>query len=83
MSSIKSFLAFPSNGKKDQLHEMLQQLGNCEVIPSTNHELLVVVTEVSDKKEEEQLLAKISESEYCDQISMVAGYNNNQNLQNQ
>ena len=75
---IKSFLAFPSPGKKDELSTALSQIEECVVTPSTNEEVLVLVTDTTDKKEEEQLLEKIQNLESCDQLSMVAGYSDNQ-----
>ena len=80
---IKSFIAYPSLGGKKQLEEELSNFRNCEVTPSTNQDILIVVTDIPDKKAEEMLLQSIRDLEHCDQLSMVAGFNDNETLINE
>ena len=61
--SIKSYLAHPHDGKKAELIEALSNLGNCEVIPAENKDLLILVTDTDDKLEDENLKEKHCSSE--------------------
>lgn len=75
---IKSFIVFPSPGQKTPLQKELSTLNGCSVVPSENQEVFVLVTDTQTEQEEETLLAQINELEAVDQLSMVAGYNENQ-----
>ncbi len=75
--SIKSFLAYPAPGKKDELDQLLNRTPYCEeVISSTNEELIILVIDAPDKESEEQLIGMIESAPSCNQLSMVAGYDN-------
>ena len=52
---IKSYLAYPIDGKKNALILALNALDNCEVIPSENEELLVVLTDTLTIEEDKSL----------------------------
>lgn len=75
---IKSFIVFPSPGQKEPLQETLSKITGCSIVPSENKEVFVLVTDTQTEKEEETLLTHINELEAVDQLSMVAGYNENQ-----
>ncbi|WP_422358966.1 chaperone NapD [Reichenbachiella sp.] len=74
---ISSFLAIP---KRDQLPLLTDQIASfpeCDALPSSNKDLLVVVTETEDSKAEETLLEKIHALESLEQLTMVSGFNDN------
>lgn len=75
---IKSFIVFPSQGQKEILQKELSTYYGCSIIPSENNEVFVLVTDTQTEQEEELLLQKINELNTVDQLSMVAGYNENQ-----
>lgn len=72
---IKSYLAYPHDGKKNELIKAISQLSNCDVIPSENKDLIILVTETNDKSEDEILEKKIEAIESLKLLSMVSGFN--------
>ena len=75
---IKSFIVFPSQGQKEALQQELATYSGCSVIPAENNDVFVLVTDTLTEQEEETLLQKINELNAVNQLSMVAGYNENQ-----
>ena len=71
---IMSYLAYPEAGKLKALERRLSQLPECDVIPSENEELLVLVTETSNKQEEEQLQKKLEQIPTLQCLAMVSGF---------
>ena len=55
---IKSYLAHPHEGKKEELIKAISTIAECEVIPAENKDVLVVVTETDSKIQEENLKEK-------------------------
>lgn len=72
---IKSYLAHPHDGKKDELIKALSTLNECEVIPAENKDVLVVVTETETKIEEENLKQKLETISSLKLLAMVSGFN--------
>ncbi|MGG6232392.1 hypothetical protein [Tenacibaculum sp. SDUM215027] len=72
---IKSYLAHPHDGKKEELIKALSTLGQCEVIPAENKDVLVVVTETDTKVEEETLKQKLETISSLKLLAMVSGFN--------
>ena len=72
---IKSYLAFPRPGGKGNLESALNTIHECDVIPSENKDILVVVTDTQNEKEEENLLNKINNIESLDHLTLVSGFN--------
>ncbi|TNJ42946.1 hypothetical protein KFZ70_16050 [Tamlana fucoidanivorans] len=71
---IKSYLAHPHDGKKEELVQALSSLKNCEVIPAENKDLLIVVTDTNDKLEDENLKEKIETIKSLKLLAMVSGF---------
>ncbi|WP_299551250.1 hypothetical protein [Seonamhaeicola sp.] len=71
---IKSYLAHPHDGKKEELINAMSQLSNCEVIPAENKDLLIVVTDTDNKIEDEQLKEKIEAIDSLKLLAMVSGF---------
>ncbi|AUP77622.1 hypothetical protein [Flavivirga eckloniae] len=76
---IKSYLAHPQEGKKDDLIKALSTLKECEVTPATNEDVLVVVTDTPDDASDKILKEKIEKIDSLKLLAMVSGFNSPQN----
>ena len=72
---IKSYLVYPIEGERNHLITTLNSLHGCEVTPSTNHELLVLVTESADDSAETQLETQLRNIDVIQAITLVSGHN--------
>lgn len=75
---IKSYLAHPVEDKKEALLYKLSQIEACEVVPSKNQNLIIVVTETIDEEEEQQLQKELEAIEEIQLLSLVSGFNSPQ-----
>lgn len=75
---IKSYLAHPVQNKMEDLLNKLSQIEACEVIPSKNQNLLIVVTETRDDEEEQHLQNMLEAIEEIKLLSLVSGFNSPQ-----
>ena len=71
---VFSYLAQPLPGAKKDLLEELGRVANCEIVPSDNEDVLVLVTDTPDQKAEEQLQEKIRERKSLQCLSMTFGH---------
>ena len=71
---IKSYVAFPHKGKKSQLIQVLENTEYCEVVPSTNKDVLVLVTDTKNDQEEETLQKKLDNIEEIEHLNLVSGF---------
>ena len=76
---IKSYLAYAITGKKQELMIALQNLDACEVVPAKNQDVLALVTDTQNDKEEEILKEKIEAIKSLKILSLVSGFNIPQN----
>ncbi|MFD0799374.1 hypothetical protein ACFQZJ_18020 [Maribacter chungangensis] len=76
---IKSYLAHAISGKKEDLMNALLNLGQCEVVPAENQDILALVTETANEKEEELLKEKIEALDSLKLLALVSGFNTPQN----
>ena len=72
---IKSYLAHPHDGQKNTLIQELSVIKNCEVIPSENKDVIVVVTETIDESEDKSLSEKIEAIGSLKLLTLVSGFN--------
>jgi nitrate reductase NapAB chaperone NapD len=56
---IKSYLVYPPQEKQTDLEAQLRTLPECEVLPATNHELLVLITDTTNEAAEKALETKL------------------------
>ncbi len=75
---IKSYLAHPVQDKMDVLVSKLSHIEACEVIPSKNQNLLIVVTETINEEEEQELQKSLEAIEEMQLLSLVSGFNSPQ-----
>ncbi len=73
---IKSYIAFPHSGLKQDLEMCLKSIDHCEIIPSENKEIIVVVSDTENETEEQVFLEELSEVESLDHYTLVAGFDN-------
>lgn len=73
--AIKSYLAHPLTGQKEQLISELAALKNCEIIPAENKDVLVLVTETENDEEDDILKAKIETFTSLKFLALVSGFN--------
>lgn len=76
---IKSYLAHPIKGKKEELLQAISSIPECEVIPAENEDVLVVVTETDSKEKEEVLKQKLETIGSLKLLAMVSGFNTPKN----
>lgn len=70
---IKSYLAHPVKGKKEALIKALTLLGQCEIIPAKNHDVLALVTDTPNEQDEEILKEKIEALHSLKLLALVSG----------
>ncbi len=71
---IKSYVAFPRKGEKEQLIKVLENTKHCEVLPATNKEVLVLVTDTKDDQQEEALQQILDSIEEIEHLNLVSGF---------
>ncbi len=71
---IMSYLAYPVDGKKDELMRRLRQIKECSVHPADNRDLLVLVTDTNGREEETILQSELLNIDSLAFLALVAGY---------
>ncbi len=71
---VKSYLAHAITGKKEVLMNALLSLGQCDVVPAENQDILALVTETADEEEEALLKEKIEALDSLKLLALVSGF---------
>ena len=71
---IKSYLAYPLDGKKAELVTAISQIHQCEVIPADNRDVLIVITQTNSREEEEHLSKQLEAIHSLKILTMVSGF---------
>ena len=71
---IFSYLAYPVRGAKKQLAKDLAALDFCEVTPSENEEVLILVTDTPDEETEKKLQEKLKALKSLESLGMTFGH---------
>ena len=71
---IFSYLAMPKSGAKEALCADLAALSHCEVIPSDNQEVVVLVTDTPDETTEDKLQKSLNNLQSLQSLSLTFGY---------
>jgi len=71
---VKSYLARPHPGKLNELISELSALNGCEITPSTNEEIAVLVTDTLHEEEDILLVSKINALDSLKMLTMVSGF---------
>jgi len=72
---ILSYLALPQTGAMEQLCSELSSIDYCEIIPSDNEEVVVLVTDTPDEKTEKKLQKTLKNLPSIQSLSMTFGHN--------
>ena len=72
---IKSYFAYPQEGKKMELLQVLANLNFCRATPATKEELLVLITDTDNEIEEASLLTQLQSISCIQNLAMVTGFN--------
>ena len=71
---IKSYLVFPLGGRISELEQALSSISACEVTPSTNRDVLVLVTETENETAEKALEQQLHSIPSLQTITLVSGH---------
>ena len=71
---VFSYLAYPIQGAKAQLISELAALDYCEVTPSENEDVLILVTDTPDEQTEKELQNKLEEIQSLESLGMTFGH---------
>ena len=71
---VFSYLAYPAKGAKKELLCDLSNLEHCEVIPSENEEILILVTDTPDEEEERKLQEQLKNLKSLESLGMTFGH---------
>ena len=77
---IMSYLAYPKAGRGRKLAGQLRSLPACEVFPSSNHELLILVTDTEDEAGEQKIQQALDFLEDLECLAMVFGHDDTQEI---
>jgi nitrate reductase NapAB chaperone NapD len=72
--AIKSFIVYPQAGKKSDVANFLSNLPGCEVIPSENTEVLILITDTQNEAEDKKLEEQFGQMEYIQSLTLVSGF---------
>jgi len=73
---VFSYLAYPVQGAKERLIDELAALEYCEVTPSENEEVLILVTDTPDEETEKELQKKFKNIKSLESLGMTFGHTN-------
>lgn len=71
---IFSYLALPKEGAREPLCAELSRLEYCQVIPSENKDVVVLVTDTPDDNIEQNLQKKLKGLKSLQSLSLAFGY---------
>ena len=71
---IFSFLAYPEQNKKEQLIKDLSAMKYCEVKPSEDQDVLILLADTPDEETNKNLIDSIRELESLQSLSMTFGH---------
>jgi nitrate reductase NapAB chaperone NapD len=71
---VFSYIAYPEQGAKEQLLKDLTAMNHCDVIPSENNDVLILVTDTPDETQEKILQHKIKNLISLQSLGMTYGH---------
>ena len=71
---IFSFIAYPEKSMKDQLVKDLSKMEYCDVKPSDNEEVLILLTDTPDEETSKDLIKEIQALESLQSLNMTFGH---------
>ena len=76
---IKSYLAVPVTGKRNELISELKKINEVELEASSNKDVIVVLTDTATNMEDKQLVAQLNELESLQLITLVSAFSTEDN----
>ena len=70
---IKSYLAHVLDGRRDEVARTLDGLAGCSIVPATNRNVVVVVTDTADEAAEQELQDALARVPGLQHLTLVAG----------
>jgi nitrate reductase NapAB chaperone NapD len=71
---IFSYLAYPVKDALEDLRDDLSALSHCEVIPADREQVLILLTDTPDEKEEKQLQNKLKKLSSLEFLGLTFGH---------
>lgn len=71
---IFSYIAVAKNGSKQALCDELTSLNYCEIIPSVNDDVIVLITDTPNSSAEEALQKNLKNLQSLQSLSLAFGY---------
>jgi len=53
--AVCSYLVFPAVGEREAVHAKLTEMPGCDVVPSTNRDVLLLITDTPGRQEDDRL----------------------------
>ncbi len=72
---IKSYIAIAHESMKSALEAELKAFPQCELVPSENKDVLVLVTDTANEKEDSDLLVKLHALKSLKHLNLVSAFN--------
>lgn len=72
---VKSYLIFPKANKTGNLVESLSRMNYCEVFPSEDEKIIILVTETESEQADEKIWNELQGNTDIQQISLIAAFN--------
>ena len=71
---IKSYIAIPLENQGESLSMSIKNLSYCEIYPSTNREVLVLVTDTPDEETERRLMEQVEALPSLLHLTLISGF---------
>jgi nitrate reductase NapAB chaperone NapD len=71
---VFSYLAYPKDGRKKELIDDLAGLKYCEIMPSDNQDILILVTDTPDEATEKELQKILKHLKSLESLGMTFGH---------
>lgn len=71
---VFSYIAYPEKGAKDALFKDLSAIHYCDVMSAENGEILLLVTDTPDEKQEKSLQKKFKNLKSLQSLGMTFGH---------
>jgi len=71
---VFSYLAYPKQGAKQDLLNDLTALEHCEVTPSDNQNILILITDTPDEETEKVLQKKLKQLKSLESLGLTFGH---------
>ena len=71
---ILSFLVYPEKNMKEELIDELSSMQYCEVTPSDNEEVIILLTDTPDEETSKEMINEIKELPSLQSLNLTFGH---------